>query len=94
MNITQYSFKLGVLSTPSKTVGGAGAPPAPPLPPPMISHTSVSTVGLLVCTRERGQLCFIAHEGCFIIRLKHSLWCNKALFLGNKTLFAGVKCAL
>ena len=31
MTIAQYSFKLGVLSTPSKIVGGAGIPPAPPL---------------------------------------------------------------
>ena len=29
----QYSFELGVLSTPSKIVGGA--PAAPPLLPPM-----------------------------------------------------------
>ena len=29
MTIAQYSFKLGVLSTPSKIVRGAGAPPAP-----------------------------------------------------------------
>ena len=28
--VAQYSFELGVLSTPSKIVGGAGAPPAPP----------------------------------------------------------------
>ena len=30
--IAQYSFELGVLSTPSKIVGGA----PPPLPPPMM----------------------------------------------------------
>ena len=35
MTIAQYSFKLGVLSTHSKIVGGAGTPPVPPLPPPM-----------------------------------------------------------
>ena len=33
MTIAQYSFKLGMLSTPSKIVGGAGAPPPPLLPP-------------------------------------------------------------
>ena len=33
MTIAQYSFKLGVLSTPSKIVGGA---PAPPLLLPML----------------------------------------------------------
>ena len=33
--IAQHSFELGVLSTPSKIVGGTGAPP---LPPPMQSH--------------------------------------------------------
>ena len=39
MTIVQYSFELGVLS---KIVGGAGAPPAPPLPPPMILFTDPS----------------------------------------------------
>ena len=34
--VAQYSFELGVLSTPSKIIGGAGAPPAPPLPPPIL----------------------------------------------------------
>ena len=41
--IAQYSFELGVFSTPSKIFGGAGAPPTPPLLPPMIwSILSVS----------------------------------------------------